>query len=176
MVDNIIKTELLKRHGEYDFNELVKFIENTGFEYKSVGLRGPLGISTLDNIMLDIDSINNVGNMFGDKFIFYIILHETAHFKRIQKLGRNEMLGRLSNSNYNRFLDHVFEEEVIADRYATRLFYRFNKRIYPWSETQELNLIENQEIYETFARSYYGKINNDEELYTELINKFIIND
>lgn len=169
MIDETIKEALSKRDGKYKFNDLLTFIESTGITYKDRELCGPLAIATLDYILLDINMIDH----YDDRLLFFIILHETAHYKRITKYGRNWLLEGLSIADYENFTNFIFKEEIIADRYACKMFYHFNKNIYSWENTQQLNLIEKQKAYAPLANLYFGKIQNNEEIYTKLIESFI---
>lgn len=169
MIDASIKKLLSKLDGKLKFNNLLKFIEDSGIVFKDRELKGPLGIATLDCVYLDINNLKR----FNDRFVFFVLLHETAHFKRITKMGRAEMLNNLSLDDFDEFLSHIFFEEILADRYACRMFYHFNGDIYPWVQTQQLNLPSKQSEYYPMARNYFGKIQNDEKKYYELIEQFI---
>lgn len=169
MVDNSIKVALAKLDGNLKFNDLIKFIEDTGITFKDRNLIGPLGIATLDCIYLDINKLNR----HYDNFIYFVILHEIAHFKRITKMGKPVILKNLSLEDFDEFLNHIFFEEILADRYACRMFYHFNRDIYPWVQTQQLNLPSKQLAYHPMVRNYFGKIQNDEKKYYELIEQFI---
>jgi len=170
MIDSSIIQELSERHGTYNFNALIEYMENSGYTYQDRSLRGPLAIATLNGVLLDMSMIKRYGN----KLVYFIILHETAHMKRIDRMGKDGMLRNLSIEDFKEFCNHIFEEEIFADRYACMLFYHFNKQIYYWSETQQLNLESRQREYEPMARMYYGKIQNDEDKYNEMIDNFIV--
>jgi hypothetical protein len=170
MVDVTILEKLIERNGEYNFTKLVDYMLDTGFVYQDKKLTGPLAIATLNGVLLDMSVINR----YHDKLVYFILLHETAHMKRIGRMGKDLMLANLSIEDFDEFTAHIFEEEIFADRYACRLFYHFNKEIYPWYETQQLNLKYKQEQYGSMARMYYGKIQNNEEKYNEMINNFIV--
>ncbi len=170
MIEQSIIQELSERHGVYNFNGLIEYMQNSGYVYQDRKLRGPLAIATLNGILLDMSMIRRYGN----KLIFFIILHETAHMKRIDRMGKDGMLSNLSIEDFKEFCNHIFKEEIFADRYACIMFYHFNKQTYYWSETQQLNLESRQKEYEPMARAYYGKIQNDEEKYNEMINDFIV--
>lgn len=170
MIDIAILEKLIERNGQYNFTKLVDYLLDTGFVYQDRKLRGPLAIATLNGVLLDMSVIDR----YHDKLVYFILLHETAHMKRINRMGKEMMLSNLSIEDFGEFTAHIFEEEIFADRYACSLFYHFNKEIYPWYETQQLNLKYKQEQYEKMARMYYGKIQNNEEKYNEMINNFII--
>lgn len=170
MIDIAILEKLIERNGKYNFTKLVDYLLDTGFVYQDRKLRGPLAIATLNGVLLDMSVIDR----YHDKLVYFILLHETAHMKRIGRMGKELMLANLSIEDFGEFTAHIFEEEIFADRYACSLFYRFNKEIYPWYETQQLNLKYKQDQYESSARMYYGKIQNNEEKYNEMISQFII--
>ena len=170
MIDIAILEKLIERNGQYNFTKLVDYLLDTGFVYQDRKLRGPLAIATLNGVLLDMSVIDR----YHDKLVYFILLHETAHMKRINRMGKEMMLSNLSIEDFGEFTAHIFEEEIFADRYACSLFYHFNKEIYPWYETQQLNLKYKQDQYEKMARMYYGKIQNNEEKYNEMISNFII--
>ena len=170
MIDIAILEKLIERNGQYNFTKLVDYLLDTGFVYQDRKLRGPLAIATLNGVLLDMSVIDR----YHDKLVYFILLHETAHMKRINRMGKEMMLSNLSIEDFGEFTARIFEEEIFADRYACSLFYHFNKEIYPWYETQQLNLKYKQDQYEKMARMYYGKIQNNEEKYNEMINNFII--
>ena len=170
MIEQTIIDKLSERDGRYNFIKLLGYMQDSGYNYMDRKLRGPLAIATLNGVLLDMSTIDR----YHDKLVYFILLHETAHMKRIDRMGKDLMLSNLSIEDFGEFTAHIFEEEIFADRYACSLFYRFNKEIYPWYETQQLNLKYKQDQYEPMARRYYGKIQNNEEKYNEMINNFII--
>jgi hypothetical protein len=169
MIDQKIIDSLKQRHGKYDFNKLIEFIQSTGFIYKARKINGPIAIASIDCVYIDVDKVD----YFGDRLVYFIILHETCHMKRITKLGSEWMLRNLSFEDFDVFTKHIFIEEILADRYACRMFYEFNKVVYPWYQTQQLDQKRKQEEYAPMARLYFGKIQNDINKYNELIIKFI---
>lgn len=171
MIDTNIKYNLLSRDGRYNFKGLVDFLDNNKFNYQVKNLRGPLAIATIDSVLINVSILDR----YDDKFVFFVLLHETAHMKRIAKLGKDKIIRNLSLSDFNEFMEHILYEEVLADRYACQLFYLLNKETYPWNETQQLNLLEKQKQYEKIAMGYFGHIQNDENKYNEVINNFIVN-
>lgn len=171
MLDYNIKNSLLSRNGRYNFNGLVESLESNGFDYNLKNLRGPLAIATINGVLIN----ESILDKYDDKFVFFVLLHETAHMKRITKLGKAEIIRNLSLSDFNEFMKHILHEEILADRYACKLFYHFNRETYPWNETQQLNLLDKQKKYEQIAMGYFGHIQNDEKRYDEVINNFIIN-
>jgi len=171
MIEKSIIKALKKRHGTYNFNGLIEYMQNTGYVYENLKLKGPLAIATLNGVLLDVYKLER----FSDSLVFFIILHETAHMKRIDRMGKETMIKNLSIQDFKEFCNYLFVEEILADRYACRLFYHINKEVYNWCDTQELNIESKQKQYEPIARLYYGKIKNDCEKYNEVINDFIIN-
>jgi hypothetical protein len=172
MIDQKIIDSLKQRHGKYDFNKLIEFIQSTGFIYKARKINGPIAIASIDCVYIDVDKVD----YFGDRLVYFIILHETCHMKRITKLGSEWMLRNLSFEDFDEFTKHIFIEEILADRYACRMFYEFNKVVYPWRDTQQLDDKIKQQQYAPMARLYFGKIQNDINKYNELISGFIEED
>lgn len=171
MVDASIKNKLSQLNGRLNFDGLIEFIEQTGFVFKDRDLINAMGIATIDCIYLDIGKLKH----YMDDFIFFVILHEICHFKRISKVGKIETIKLLSLEDFKEFNEHILGEEILADRYACRLFYRFNKKIYPYEMTQQLDQPKKKEEYKEIAKRYFGFIQNNEQRYDELIKSFIKN-
>jgi hypothetical protein len=169
MVAQSIREKLQSLDGEYKFNDLLTFMEDSCITFIDRRLNGPMAIATLDGVIVDVLKLSH----YHDRLIFFIFIHEIAHMKRLVKNGKGWFLGQLSIDNYQEFTSELFKEEILADRYACRMFYKFNEIIYPWNQTQQLNLPEKQKAYAPMADSYFGKINNNEETYRELIQSFI---
>ncbi len=169
MVDKTIRKALKKRNGEYKFNDLLTFMENTGITFIDRRLNGPLSITTLDAIIVDVSNFY----IMHDKVVFFIFIHEIAHMKRLKKYGKEWFLKQMSINDFDEFLTELFKEEVLADRYGCRIFYKLNGITYPWPLTQQLNLPEKQKAYAPMTKGYFGKINNNEETYRMLIQSFI---
>ena len=170
MVEESIRIKLQSMDGQYKFNDLLTFMEDSGISFIDRRLAGPAAIATLNGVIVDVSNFNR----YYDKVVFFLFIHEIAHMKRLNKYGKEWFLCQLSIEDYDVFLDELFKEEVLADRYACRLFYKFNKVIYPWYYTQQLDLKHKQIAYAPLAKSYFGKIKNDENLYNKLLESFII--
>lgn len=170
MVEQSIKNALSKLDGIYKFNDLLTFMENSGIKFINKRLVGPMAVATLDGVLVDINNMKYC----PDSLIYFIFIHEIAHMKRINKFGKEWFLAQLSIEDEELFLSEICKEEVIADRYACRIFYKLNKIIFPWTSTQQLNLPEKQKAYAPLViHGYYKKVNNNEEMYNNLIQSFI---
>jgi hypothetical protein len=172
MIDNEIKETLLNIESKLNFEGLLSWMESNGVPYKSRGLRGPMGFAAFDGVYLDLDTILN----YNPSLLFFVILHETAHYKRIIRMGKDNVIKFLSYEDFDMFFDHVVTEEVIADRYG-RLVYRLMNGVdFPIHATQQLENEYRRERYKSTARVLFGKINNSEENYNELVKSFIIDE
>jgi hypothetical protein len=170
MIEESIKKTLRKLDGVYKFNNLVTFMEESGINFINKPLAGMLAVATLDGVLVDLRNVANV----PERLIYFIFIHEIAHMKRINKYGKEWLLAQLSIEDKELFLSEICKEEVLADRYACRIFYKLNKIIFPWTSTQQLNLPEKQKNYAPLViHGYYKKVNNDEETYRNLIQSFI---
>lgn len=149
---------------------LVSFMQNSGIVFKDRSLKGPVGIATTYCIYLDIDKLTN---HFPDRILYFVILHEMGHLKRITKLGKDKIISLLSLEDFDEFCEHVIGEELIADRYGCYLFWLLNKQIYPRYLTQELYLPENKLEYRRPSKLLFGVVKNSEENYKELIKTLI---
>ena len=172
MIDESIKTALLEKHGKFNFNALLAFMENTGINYQNRRMCGPLGLATYHTVYVDLDCINQ----YPDNLLYFIILHETAHYKRIERMGgKDEVIKMLSIDDFEEFSKHVIDEEIFADRYACFIYQILNKKKFPREATQNLHLKERQESYKTNSViRLFGVVQNSEEIYNKLIDRFLI--
>jgi hypothetical protein len=107
--------------------------------------------------------------------LYFIILHETSHYKRIQKFGVKKIIENLSDENFENFFQFLLNEELVSDRYGSLLFYKFNGQEYPKSLTQELTNEINKIRFRQSARYFFGAVQNSEERYKNFMDSFIAN-
>lgn len=172
MIDTDLKEALLNIDSDLNFEGLLSWMETNGVPYKNRKLRGPIGLAAFDGVYVNLDFALN----YNPNLLFFVILHETAHYKRITKMGKANVIKFLSDENFDNFFDHVVNEEIIADRYGCFVFRLLNGVEFPKQATQRLEDRYRREQYKSTARVLFGKINNSEEKYNELLNSFIIND
>jgi hypothetical protein len=170
MVDETIKIALKEKHGKLNFNSLLDFMEASGIEFKDRKLRGPMGIATYFCIYLDLHKID----AYNDKMLFFVILHEIAHYKRIARVGKEHIIKMLSLEDFEEFCTHVITEEIIADRYGCYVFYLLNKNIFPREATQRLDEKYRQVQYKHTAKHLFGQIQNNEENYKRVLESFLV--
>ena len=164
-------TETIKKEN---VEGLISFMEKSGIEYHMADLRGPLAMATFYGIFIDLKRIMEQAWLGDTKLIYFIILHEIAHIKRMKKLGKDKVLSKLSLENFDEFFNHILEEELIADRYGCYVFNKLNNEEYPYWMTQQLNLEFKQEQYKQTTRGFFGRIQNSEEKYKQFVEQFII--
>jgi len=170
MIDESIKTHLRSKPSQLDFEALISFMESTGIEYRDRRLRGPLGLTTYYCIYLDMEKLMTV----HEKLMYFVILHETAHYKRIVKMGgKDGVIKVLSNEDFEEFFNHVIGEEIFSDRYACHVYHKLNKFNFPREATQQLHLEERQRQYKGNARQLFGVVQNNEENYKRLLESFV---
>lgn len=169
-MDNEIRTYLKNRPPQLNFKDLIKFIEDCEIPIENKLLINSVGVATLDCIWLDVSKLSNI----SDSVVFFIILHEIGHYKRIKKLGRNEIIRKLSINDFRDFNNDIISEEMIADRYGSLLFLKFNGFPFPRILTQNLEDEYNRRMYSLKTAKYFGIIKHSEENYYKLINNYII--
>ena len=172
MIDKEIKETLLGFEGKLNFAGLLSWMESNGVPYKSRHLRGPIGMATFDGVYINLDAIMD----YNPSLLFFVILHETAHYKRITKMGKDNVIKFLSDDNFDVFFEHVVTEEIIADRYGRLVYRLMNGTNFPVQVTQQLELPYKRERYKSTAIHLFGKIDNSEEKYNELVKSFIDED
>lgn len=157
----------------FNINGLISFMEESDINYHMADLTGPLGLASFDGVYIDVNQIiRHISHDYGT-ILYFVILHETAHMKRMMKIGKTEILNNLSLPDFELFFEHVVNEELIADKYGSLMYYLLNKKLYPSFYTQQLNDSDNKERYKTRARGFFGQIQNDETKYKQFVNKFI---
>jgi hypothetical protein len=169
MIDEELKESLLKRLKGFDCKSLIDYMEKTKVNYYKASLRGPIGMASINNIYIDVDNINN------DRLLYFVILHETAHNKRIKKLGIDKFINSISTEVFDDLYRFLLNEEIICDRYGSFLFYIFNKQTYPKSMTQNLTFDLNKDRFKDVARMILGNIKNTEESFENYTKSFIRN-
>lgn len=174
MLNETLKNILLKNLTDCNIDGLINFMESIDVDYQMADLRGPLAMATFEGVFIDINKIIDRSSDGDSRLMYFVILHETAHIKRMKKLGKKEILRNLSLGVFDEFFNHVIGEEMIADRYACFIYNKLNKEAFPLHMTQELNLNNNKERYKQTAKGFFGRIQNDEKKYKELFEQFII--
>ena len=174
MISNKDKRKLLSIDSKLNFKALVKFIENEDINVKLCALTHSLGLAADTGIYFNVEMTLE---HYNTDMVYFGILHEIAHYKRIQRMGKAKVIELLSVEDFEKFAGHVIGEEIIADRYASRLFYRLNQIKYPKYMTQQLENKEVQSMYKAkILPKLFGKIQNSEEKYDKLLSEFIVSD
>ena len=171
MIDEKILKVLNDVDSTLNFKSLIEFMESTKINFIDNTIRGNYGIATYDAIYLNI---NLIDNRLDDKTMFFVILHEIAHYKRMQLIGKNGVIESFSNKDFDMFSEHIIFEEILADRYGSLVYYKLNKKLYPKNSTHCLDNPINQEKYKIgLKKTLFGVINNKEEEYDNLIKHMI---
>lgn len=172
MITEDIKNHLLERdeHSHLDFKGLVAFLEEAEFEFVDVELVGPIGMATVDKIYLDYDKLDAT----DDQMVFFIILHEYCHGLRMKKAGKEATIASLSLDDFDKMFEHIVYEEILADRYGSLMYHKFNKESFPVYRTQRLTESGPKERYKQTIKPLHGMVDNDEEKYNKLMESFIV--
>lgn len=129
------------------------------------------GLATLWGLYFNLNKLWRYPNVIK----YYIILHEIGHVKRMRKHGEDKVLSDFSQNDFDKFAESVINEEIIADRYASFVYYRLTGNVLPKNYTQKLDLPEYQERYKGLLKSCHTNVDNDIESYKkELKNRFDI--
>ena len=172
MLDDDIKKFLLEKseNSYLKFNLLYNWLTKINVTITNSKLKNASALSTFDTIYIDLNQLNQY---YKDELIYFIFIHEIAHYKRMCKLGKDKILFNLSLNDFDLFSDSIISEEIIADRYASLLFYKFNGVLYPREHTQRLTENFFKTIYKKNTIKYFNVINNSEENYNNFIKKII---
>lgn len=172
MIDRSIREEIWNNSREFNSIGLLKLMEDSGANFVDRNTIGIYGFATYHTVYLDLKRIKQ----FPPTFLFFVILHETAHFKRITKMGgKDGIIQLLSITDFDEFVDAVINEEVIADRYACYVFNVLNGRLLSREVTQNLHHEQARANYKNNnARFLFGVVKNDEETYHRLCESFFV--
>lgn len=171
MIDESLIECLKDKHGKYDFNQLIELMQASNIVFKDRKLKSAAGIATYECIYVDTTKFDF---SFPDFMVYFIMLHEMAHHKRLRKYGKEHFIKEISNENYNELFEHVIAEEILADRYASRVFYKLNNKVFPKHYTQCLDNPNKKAAYRYRIEFFFGKVQNNEEKYDNLFKQFII--
>lgn len=174
MLKGELKTALSEIIKKQNVDGLIRFMENSDVEYHMAELRGPLAMATFEGVFIDLKRIMSRVFMNDTRLIYFVILHETAHIKRMKKLGKEEIIKKLSLNIFDEFFEDILGEELIADRYGCYVYKKLNNEEFPTHMTQQLNLDLNKNKYKETVRGIFGRVQNDEKKYKELFEQFII--
>jgi hypothetical protein len=103
------------------------------------------GFAIFDKIVVDKGKFY----LLPDTVQVFFLLHELCHSLRYDKLGVEYHFKTLTNENFDEFADSVVNEELIADRYASIMFYKLTGLTYNRYLTQRLT--------EPYYRNMYVK-------------------
>jgi hypothetical protein len=174
MLKEELKTTLTEIIKKQNVDGLISFMENSVVEYHMADLRGPLAMATFEGVFIDLKQIMSRVFMNDTRLIYFVILHETAHIKRMKKLGKEEIIKKLSLNIFDEFFEDIVGEELIADRYGCYIYKKLNNEEFPLHMTQQLNLDINKNKYKETVKGVFGRVQNDEKKYKELFEQFII--
>ncbi len=151
-----------------DKNSFKKLFENKNIIDGSI-VADIKGIAMFDKIIIDVDQLSDL----NPRIQVFCLLHELCHSLRFDKLGADHYLKMLANENFDEFAYMVIYEELLADRFASFMFYRLTNMTYRWDETQKLShpyyrnqyvknmvpllfkKIKNRKAYEKFWAKFY---------------------
>jgi hypothetical protein len=172
MLDDAVKKFLLNKEetSHLNFKLLHSWLTTLKVNIINSSIKNASALSTFNVIYVDLEHLNK---HYKDDLIFFIFIHEIAHYKRMCKLGKEKILANLSLNDFDLFSDNIVSEELIADRYASLLFYIFNGILYPREKTQRLTETFFKTIYKKNTIKYFNVINNSEENYNNFIKKII---
>lgn len=170
MIDHTIVQLLKENNGDIGFDCLINFMNDNNIEVKNHRLKDIIGIATYDCVYLDMDKVMR----YNTRMVWYIILHEIAHFKRIAKMGKAWVVEMLSLEDFDGFVSAIIKEEMLADRYACFVYRLLLKETFPIEATQCLHMAHKKEDYKKSASRLYGFMNHDENNYEKLLNSFLI--
>ncbi len=97
--NKLIESFNINQHDNLNIDGLISFMENSEIDYYMADLNGPMGMATINGVYIDVNNIlTKISFPIGANtmLLYFIILHETAHMKRIIKLGKDKVIENLS--------------------------------------------------------------------------------
>lgn len=169
VLENKIFIQVIKKlHSDrLNFNALIKIIEDNNIGIKFSRIKFNIGgYSKMNEIVINED--------YGtDSKLFYIILHEIAHFKRFKKTGELASAKAHRELFLTRNIQPVIIEERLADRYAAFVYNKLNNEIVRYYMQ---NIYTDTEVLNYKNRFEQSLKMGDEDLYTHIkkIESFIL--
>jgi hypothetical protein len=152
-----------------NFPALLSLIKDNNIELVDTKILGAIGIAGPERILLDQAKLN----CYPPNMVYFAVLHEIYHYKRIKLLGKAAIVKQFSNTNFEEFHEHLIKEEVGADRYGRLLYFKFNRTQYPVQLTQQLHEEFYANRYKRLSKQVFGVVKNEED-YNKLFEEFII--
>jgi hypothetical protein len=154
-----------------EFKPLLEFMLASGINYQAANLKyGAVGFASLDGVYIDINRLKYDEPMA----IYFTILHETGHIKRMKKIGKDKFLSDMSLENFDAFFNMVILEEKMADRYAAYTYHALTKKTIPTHLSKRMEVSGRTEMYKSAMRHLlFNKVKNNEENYKNLVNELI---
>ena len=171
---NIInELKYLKGVSDLYFSNLLEMINDESIPIRNAKLKNAYAITTFDCIYYDFDAITS-HEFYGDEFLYYVMLHEICHYKRIKKFGNEKFITGLTSNSLTEYFDFLINEEIISDRWASYIFYKLNGRLLRNHMTQNLHIEENKNKFMVSNVRSFNIISGDMKNYDELVNHHII--
>jgi len=150
--------------------------EEIPFELNNFKAPGAIGLTVPDKVLIGLNFINKLvinapTNTDSYYILIFVILHETAHFKRMKK---HPVETELNTSVFNSFLSTVTIEEEVANRFALRMFHKIVGRRCEESDHMFKTLYHNPDAMKKLYYTMFMTIRSTGLDYFEFMNKFII--
>ena len=165
-----LRPEIFNASPYLRFERLIMYLEHLKIPVKNCNLIGCFGMAIDKGIFIDVEKIFT---QYDARLVFFTILHEAAHYKTIQRIGKSQVVKMLAEEDFEVFANQIIDEEIIADRYASRLFLRMNGVPFPAYYTQQLDQSYYRDQYKKGIRSKLYKLVSTEEDYDNLWPRFI---
>ena len=121
---------ILTETSHLNFNGLLEYLTVNNIKLESYSFpdayKFGVAMATEQAIYLNDERVSE----FGDSSIFHILLHEVGHYLRIRKIGVGQLddeIGSIETGVV--FMNYFINEEKIAERFASLMYYRLNKQI-----------------------------------------------
>lgn len=166
-MEDFLKEQLSK----LNYTALFSLVKENNIELVEAKILGGLGLTTPERIYLDKDKLN----CHRPSVIYFTILHEIYHYKRIHLLGDAFFVKQFSNDNFEEFHKFIVNEEKNADRYGRLMYFRFNKTEYPLNYTQMLHDEYNANRYKFITKQMFELFRGKDSIdFKKLYEEFII--
>ena len=142
-----------------------------GINFINASIRNANGLTTIDKIYIDVDGI--LTRHDEDKLI-HVILHELAHYYRIQKKGKDWYYNYVFHADMDEYVEQTIFEENFADRWATLKYNKLynDNRVVEYRDFGNGTFLRGM-IEGTHTYLRLKNINNESEL-EESLKKFIL--
>ena len=170
MLCKSFKDHLLENTDQEFVDKLIPYLEGVNIINASL-VHGLIGITKPGLIYLNLETAIKKMGRYG---LAFVILHELAHYKRINKKGKEWYLNHVLRSDEETYVRNTTLEETIADKWGVDMV----KEIYGITIVAPRNPLISSKEFSDKTRTIYKLIRNsvkNEDDWDNMLNGYVLN-